>query len=71
MRASGLDDRALIARFTRDLEDRELAIVYCHPVYVGRHELEIARQMFRIARDMGFDVATLAEAVETLAPCGS
>jgi peptidoglycan/xylan/chitin deacetylase (PgdA/CDA1 family) len=69
LRASGFDDSMILDRFRRDLEDRQLAIVYCHPVYLGRFELETARQMFRIASDMGFQIATLSEAAESLAPC--
>ena len=66
LRSQNLDDREILEEFSRQLEGKQLAVVYDHPAYVGRHELEIVCKMFRIARDKGFEIATITEAVQTL-----
>ncbi len=66
LRARGLDDAAILDQFAGELESRPLAIVYDHPGYVGRIELPLVEEMFRIARRMGFKVMTLGEAFQTI-----
>lgn len=65
LRADGLDDDAILARFERDLDGSGgLAVAYDHPVYAGLHGIELLARMVAAARARGFRVATLSEVAD-------
>lgn len=65
-RARGLDQAAILRQFERDLEtDEDLLIMYDHPYHAGIHEVETLRAMIRLARDRGFEIASLRAVANT------
>lgn len=69
MRAEGLNDAQALDTFARQLESRPLAIAYDHPYYAGVAELELIRQMIRIARDRGYEITTLENIIQHAEVC--
>ena len=67
LRAGGLDDDAILARFERDLDvSGGLAVAYDHPLYAGIHGIGLLAEMVAVARSRGFRVATVSQAADHL-----
>ena len=66
--ARGLDRTAFHDDFRRRLADRRLAVVYDHPYFAGVQALDRVRDAVEIARELGFEVARLDQAVSGLRP---
>lgn len=69
MRAEGLDDAQALDTFSRQLEDRRLAVAYDHPYYAGVAELDLIRRMIHIARDRGHEITTLENIIQHAEVC--
>lgn len=69
LRARGLGEQAILADFRDRLRSADrLAVVYDHPYYAGVQQLDLIAALVRAARDLGFEVITLGEAVDRLRP---
>jgi peptidoglycan/xylan/chitin deacetylase (PgdA/CDA1 family) len=63
-RAAGLSDREFAAGFReRLLSSGPVAIAYDHPFWAGTSDLERVALMVNIARDEGFRISTIADAL--------
>lgn len=61
-RASGLNDKELLKEFERQLsQQNEYAIMYDHPYYAGRKEIATLKACILKAREMGYQIQTIAE----------
>ncbi len=69
MRAEGLDDAQAFITFSRQLEDRRLAVAYDHPYYAGVAELELIGRMIHMARDRGYEISTLENTIQHAEVC--
>lgn len=63
LRARGLTDLQILDHFRSELKQRRLAVVYDHPGYLGIKALSLAREMFEIAGDLGFEILTMENAM--------
>ncbi len=64
LRLQGLEEAGIVAHFRSQLVEKErLAVVYDHPFFAGIHALPILRSMILAAKDAGFEVSTMKEAV--------
>ncbi|MDX1673398.1 MAG: polysaccharide deacetylase family protein [Longimicrobiales bacterium] len=68
--ARGLHRTAFHDDLRRRLAHHRLAVVYDHPYFAGVQALERVRDAVHIARDLGFDVVRLDQAVSALHPPG-
>jgi peptidoglycan/xylan/chitin deacetylase (PgdA/CDA1 family) len=65
LRASGLDDDAVVERFTEDLHRAgPHVIAYDHPYFAGVRELDMVRRMVDTARGAGYRIVSVAEIAE-------
>jgi peptidoglycan/xylan/chitin deacetylase (PgdA/CDA1 family) len=73
LRARGVGDEDIRTDFRERLQYAgRLAVVYDHPYFAGIRELDMVRDMVEMARDLGFRVVRLVDAVAALAgPPGS
>ncbi len=68
LRASGLDDDAMVRRFGADLDRAGPTVVaYDHPYYAGVRELPMVERMVAIARSAGYEVVPLSAIAEAQA----
>ncbi len=68
LRASGLDDVAMLRRFEADLyRAGPTVVVYDHPYYAGVRELPMVERMVAIARGAGYEVVPLSAIAEAQA----
>lgn len=67
LRALGLDDQAIREHFRARLRATDrLAVAYDHPYHAGTRELRLIPDLLSIARELGFQVVALGEAVDAL-----
>ena len=68
LRASGLDDVAMVRRFEADLYRAGPTVVaYDHPYYAGVRELPMVERMVSVARSAGYEVVPLSAIAEAQA----
>ena len=68
LRASGLDDVAMVRRFEADLYRAGPTVVaYDQPDYVGVRELPMVERMVSVARGAGYEVVPLSAIAEAQA----
>lgn len=61
-RALGSDNKVILNDFESQIKRvNNLAMVYEHPFYAGVHEIELLREMIKIAKANGFQISTLNE----------
>lgn len=66
-RATGLNHKEVIEKFKRDMKKFDsYVVIYDHPYYAGIHEIDTIKEMIILARQNGYEVMPIVEAISHL-----
>lgn len=65
LRARYKNDDAMLDRFAEDLKKHQnLAVMYDHPAYVGRCEIDFLGKLVKLAQNQGYSIVRISKAVK-------